>query len=586
MGFRKAVLNGEEQIVESIANPWLAHYDAGVPQTLAPYPHRTLLDYVADSVRERPQHPAFLFKGRKVSLAELERTSNEFAAALMSLGVKRGDRVAAMLPNCPQYFIVEFAAWKIGAVFAPLNPIYTEEELAGPLNTIDANVVVTLSSFYERLKKVQPHTPVKRIVTTNIKEWFPPLLKFVFTLFMEGKGGYRVTHRDGDLGMPELLSKFSGQKTSEKPPAPEDTAILLMSGGTTGTPKCVMGEHQAMVMSGLQLQAWLGDSIVPWESVYMMPLTRSFHSYGACAVQSICLIGHNPISLIPNPRDLNDIVNSIAKVKPAAFAGVPTLYNALLNHPRVKNKSVSFSSLKVCASGAAPLLAETKKNFEQITGAKIIEGYGLTESLIAACVNPVKGPSKIGSVGMPVPDVFVRIVDADDPNKLTESKKEGEMLLRGPQIMKGYWRNEKESAAMIFKDADGIVWLRTGDLAYLDEDGYVFLVDRKKDLIKANGMQVWPRELEEAIATYPGVLEVGVRGFPDAAHGEIAVAFVVMKPGTTATEHDIREFCKKHLAFYKVPAKVVFRKELPKSLIGKVLRRMLTLDDAPANAKA
>jgi long-chain acyl-CoA synthetase len=578
-------MNGEGQIVESIANPWLAHYDAGVPQTLAPYPHRTLLDYLADSVRERPEHPAFLFKGRKVSLAELERSSNEFAAALMSLGVKRGDRVAAMLPNCPQYFIVEFAAWKIGAVFAPLNPIYTEEELAGPLTTIDASIVVTLSSFYERLKKVQAHTPVKRIVTTNIKEWFPPLLKFVFTIFMEGKGGYRVTHRDGDLGMPELLAKFSGQKTSETPPAPEDTAILLMSGGTTGTPKCVMGEHQAMVMSGLQLQAWLGDSIVPWESVYMMPLPL-FHSYGACAVQSICLIGHNPISLIPNPRDLNDIVNSIAKVKPAAFAGVPTLYNALLNHPRVKSKRVSFSSLKVCASGAAPLLAETKKNFEQVTGAKIIEGYGLTESLIAACVNPVKGPSKIGSVGMPVPDVFVRIVDADDPFKVTESKKEGEMLLRGPQIMKGYWRNEKETAAMIFKDADGVVWLRTGDLAYLDEDGYVFLVDRKKDLIKANGMQVWPRELEEAIATYPGVLEVGVRGFPDAAHGEIAVAFVVMKPGATATEHDIREFCKKHLAFYKVPAKVVFKKELPKSLIGKVLRRMLTLDDKPADANA
>jgi long-chain acyl-CoA synthetase len=578
-------MNGGGQVVESIANPWLAHYDAGVPQTLAPYPHRTLLDYLADSVRERPQQPALLFKGRSFSLAELERTSNEFAAALISLGVKRGDRVAAMLPNCPQYFIVEFATWKVGGVFAPLNPIYTEEELAGPLTTIDAKVVVTLSSFYERLKKVQPHTPVTRIVTTNIKEWFPPLLKFVFTLFMEGKGGYRVTHRDGDLGMPELLAKFAGKKSSEAPPAPEDTAILLMSGGTTGTPKCVMGEHQAIVMSGLQLQAWLGDSIVPWQSVFMMPLPL-FHSYGACAVQSICLIGHNPISLIPNPRDLNDIVSSIAKVKPTAFAGVPTLYNALLNHPHVKSGKVSFSSLKVCASGAAPLLAETKKSFEKVTGAKIIEGYGLTESLIAACVNPVKGASKIGSVGMPVSDVFVRIVDADDPLKEMENKKEGEMLLRGPQIMKGYWRNEKESSAMIFKDADGVTWLRTGDLAYLDEEGYVFLVDRKKDLIKANGMQVWPRELEEAIATYPGVLEVGVRGFPDAAHGEIAVAFVVMKPGVTATEHDIREFCKKHLAFYKVPAKVVFRKDLPKSLIGKVLRRMLTLDETPADANA
>jgi len=565
--------------------PWLAHYDPGVPASLEPYPHRTLLDYVNEGVRERPQHPAFLFKGRPFTLAEFERTSDAFAAALASLGVKRGDRVAAMLPNCPQYFIVEFATWKLGGIFAPLNPIYTEDELAGPLTTIDASVVVTLSSFYERLKKVQSHTPVKRIVTTNIKEWFPPLLSLLFTLFTEKKDGYRVSHRDGDLGMAELLRRFDGKKSVEAPPAPEDIAILLMSGGTTGTPKCVMGEHQALVMTGLQLQAWLGEAIVPWQSVYMMPLPL-FHSYGACAVQSICFIGHNPISLIPNPRDLDDIVSSIAKVKPTAFAGVPTLFNGLLNHRRVKSGKVSFESLKVCASGAAPLLAETKKGFEEVTGAKIIEGYGLTESLIAACVNPVKGESKIGSIGMPVTDIFVRIVDADDPLKVIEGKGEGEMLLRGPQIMKGYWRNPTASTEMIFTDADGVVWLRTGDLATMDEEGYVFLVDRKKDLIKANGMQVWPRELEEAIAAYPGVLEVGVRGFPDPAHGEIAVAFVVMKPGVTAAEAEIREYCKKHLAFYKVPAKVVFRTELPKSLIGKVLRRMLTLDETPAPAKA
>jgi long-chain acyl-CoA synthetase len=569
----------------SAATPWLAHYDPGVPATLAPYPNRTLLDYAADSVRERPGHPAFFFKGRAFTLAELERTSDAFAAALASLGVKRGDRVAAMLPNCPQFFIAEFATWKLGAIFAPLNPIYTEEELAGPLTTIDASVCVTLGPFYERLKNIQARTPVKRIVTTNVKEWFPPFLKVLFTLFAEKKGGYRVAHRDGDLHMAGLLAKFDGRKSTEAPPAPGDTAILLMSGGTTGEPKCVMGRHEGLVMSGLQPRAWFGDVIEPWKSVYMMPLPL-FHSYGACAVQAICLIGHNPISLIPNPRDLDDIVATIGKVRPAAFAGVPTLFNGLLNHPHVKSGKVSFASLKVCVSGAAPLLAETKKRFEEATGAKILEGYGLTESLIAACLNPAKGPSKIGSVGMPMPDVFVRIVDADDPFKVTESKKEGEMLLRGPQIMKGYWRNPEESAEMIFTDTDGVVWLRTGDLAYMDEDGYVFLVDRKKDLIKANGMQVWPRELEEAIATYPGVMEVGVRGFQDAAHGEIAVAFVVMKPGAAATEHDIREYCKKHLAFYKVPAKVVFRTELPKSLIGKVLRRLLTLDEKPPAAKS
>ena len=563
--------------------PWLAHYDPGVPHSLEPYPARTLLDYVNDTARERPEHAAFLFKGRPFSVAELQRTSDAFAAALASLGVKRGDRVAAMLPNCPQFFIAELGAWKLGAIFAPLNPIYTEEELAGPLGTIDAEVVVTLTSFYQRLKKVQAHTPVKRIVTTNIKEYFPALLRLVFTLFAERKGGHRITRRDGDLGLSELLDQFDGQRSSEKPPAPGDTAILLMSGGTTGAPKCVMGEHQALVMSGLQIRAWLGPAVEPWTSVYMMPLPM-FHSYGACAVQGSTFIGHNPIALVPNPRDLNDVVKTIASVKPTAFAGVPTLYNALLNHPHVKSHKVSFHSLKVCASGAAPLMAETKRRFEEVSGARILEGYGLTESLIAACVNPVKGPSKEGSIGMPLPDVVVKIVDADDPAKEMPIKEVGEMLLRGPQIMKGYWRNPEGTAEMVWADAAGIRWLRTGDLAYSDEDGYLFIVDRKKDLIKANGMQVWPRELEEAIATHPAVAEVGVRGFPDPAHGEIAVAFVVLRPGMKATEADIREYCKKHLAFYKVPAKVLFRKELPKSLVGKVLRRMLTLEEKPAPA--
>ena len=563
--------------------PWLAHYDPGVPRTLEPYPSRTLLDYLTDSVRQRPSHPAFLFKGRPFTLAELQRTSDAFAVALADLGVKRGDRVAAMLPNCPQFFIAELATWKLGAIFAPLNPIYTEEELVGPLTTIGAQVLVTLAPFYERLKKVQSQTPVKRIVTTNIKEWFPPLLRFAFTVFAERKGGYRVTRRDGDLALVDLLAKCDGQRSGEQPPAPGDTAILLMSGGTTGAPKCVMGEHRALVMSGLQLRAWLGEAIQPWTSVYLMPLPM-FHSYGACAVQSTTFIGHNPIALIPNPRDVNDIVKTIAKVRPTAMAGVPTMYNALLNHADVKRGKVSFRSLTVCVSGAAPLMAETKRRFEEVSGAHILEGYGLTESLIAACVNPVKGPSKDGSIGMPVTDVVVKLVDADDPSREVPIGDVGEMLLRGPQIMKGYWQNPKGTAEMVWTDSGGTRWLRTGDLAHFDEDGYLFIVDRKKDLIKANGMQVWPRELEEVIATHPAVAEVGVRGFPDPAHGEIAVAFVVLRAGAQATEAEIRDFCKHHLAFYKVPAKVVFRNDLPKSLIGKVLRRMLTLEEGAKQA--
>jgi len=378
--------------------------------------------------------------------------------------------------------------------------------------------------------------------------------------------------------MAELLARFDGRRPDAEPPAPEDAAILLMSGGTTGSPKCVVGEHQALVMSGLQLRAWLGDAIAQWSGVFLLPLPL-FHSYAACAVQSTTLIGHNPLGLIPNPRDLNDVVATIAKVRPTVFAAVPTLYNALLNHRDVRRGRVSFHSLRVCASGAAPLMAETKRRFEDVSGARIIEGYGLTESLIAAVVNPVKGASKTGSIGMPLPDVRVRIVDADDPTKPVPLNTVGEMLLTGPQIMKGYWRNPAESAEILLTDAGGVTWIRTGDLCTLDEEGYVFIVDRKKDLIKASGMQVWPREVEEAIATHPAVAEVGVRGFPDAARGEIAVAFVVLRDGMAATEAQIREHCRGHLAPYKVPTRVVFRRELPKSLVGKVLRRMLTLEE-------
>jgi long-chain acyl-CoA synthetase len=563
--------------------PWFAHYDPGVPHTLVPYPARTLVDYADDGAREGPGDPAVLFKGRTFTFGDLQRTSDAFAAALTSLGVRRGDRVGALLPNCPQFLIVELAAWKLGALFAPLNPIYAEEELAGPLNTSEPDIVVTLSPFYERLKRVQPKTKVKRIITSNIKEWFPPLLRLAFTLTMEKKGGYRVTRRDGDLAMSDLLRQFDGKRPTAERPAPGDDAVLLMSGGTSGAPKCVVGTHEALVMSGLQLRAWLGNAISPRTDVFMLPLPL-FHAYGACAVQSLTLIGRNPLSLIPDPRDLNDIVRSIAKIQPVAFAGVPTLFNALANHAAVKSGKVNFRSIKVCASGAAPLMAETRRRFEETTGVHIIEGYGMTESLIAAVVNPLKGVSKDGSLGMPLPDVDVRIVDGEDPAKELPTGKVGELLLGAPQIMKGYFRNAAATAETLYTDAAGTTWIRTGDLCMLDQDGYVFLVDRKKDVIKANGMQVWPRELEETISKHPAVAEVGVRGFPDAAHGEIAVAFVVLRSGMQATEADIRDYCKKELAPYKVPARVVFRSELPKSMVGKVLRRMLTLEAAPHQA--
>lgn len=562
-------------------HPWTSQYDAGVPATLEPYPDRTLLEYIDDAVAERPSRPALLFKGAEFSYRQLNDESDAFASALASLGVRAGERVAVVLPNCPQFFIVELAAWKLGAVLVPLNPIYTAEELEGPLRTTGARVVVTLSTFYDRLKQVQKRTGLQHVVVTNIKEYLPPLLRLVFTLALEKKGGHRVVVRDGDPALPQLLKAHKGRRPTVKRPRPDDDALLLMSGGTTGTPKAVRVHHGGLIRTGLQVRAWLRNVLPEWDGSYCLPLPM-FHSYGACGVQSVCFIGHNPIVLVPNPRDLDDLVRTIERTRPAIFCGVPTLYNALLNHPRVAAGKVDFRSMKACVSGAAPLMAETHKRFTDVTGAKVIEGYALTESILAATVWPLDGQRKVGSVGVPLPDCDVRIVDADDPLKAMPAGEVGEVLLRGPQIMRGYFNAPEGTDPILHTHVDGTQWLHTADLGYLDDDGFLFIVDRKKDLIKMGGMQVWPREIEEVLSKHPAVVEAGVRGFPDAARGEVAVAFVVRRLGQTVTANELRSWCKEHLAPFKVPARVVFKDDLPKSMIGKVLRRFLTEEGAPS----
>ncbi len=564
-----------------VNRPWLAHYDPGVPSTLGEYPARILLDYIDDGLKERPDSAALLFKGRTMSLRELDALSTAFANALLTRGVTKGDRVAVLLPNSPQFFICELGAWKIGAILVPLNPIYTEEELVGPLQDTSPKVVVTLTPFYERVKHVQAQVGHPQIIATNLKEYFPSLTSLLFTLFMEKRHGHRISLQTGDLWLQDVLAAHRGTARPAHRPGPDDDCMILLSGGTTGTPKGVRVHHNGLVSTGLQGRAWLAAEFRPWTDVYLLPLPM-FHSYGACGVQSVCFIGHNPLALVPNPRDLDDIVKTFEQVKPTIFCGVPTLYNALLGHKDVQNGKVNFKSLRACVSGAAPLLAETKKRFEAATGVTMVEGYAMTETLLAATLNPIRGVTKLSSVGMPFPDVDVMIVDADDPMKILPTGDVGEIIIHGRQIMRGYWNNPSETAIMRRVGPDGRDWIYSGDLGYLDEDGYVFIVDRKKDLIKPGGMQVWPRDIEEVLQAHPAVAEVGVRGFPDDGKGEIAVAFVVLREGASATAEEFREYCKQHLAFYKVPGRVVFRRELPKSMVGKVLRRMLTLDPAEA----
>src|SRR5713101_284981 len=344
-----------------------------------------------------------------------------------------------------------------------------------------------------------------------------------------------------------------------------------MSGGTTGTPKGVVGLHGGLVAAGLQGHAWLQPVLTDWMDVNMLPLPL-FHVLGIGALAG-SLVGHNPLALVPDPRDLGDLLQTIRDVRPALLFGVPALFVAMLARNDVKAGKVDLRSIKACFSGAAPLLAETKKRFEDSTGGRILEGYSCTEAMFACTAAPALGVHKIGSVGIPLPDVEVRIGE-DAPEALPQGTV-GEIWMRAPQMMSGYWQNAVETAEAFKIDELGRAWLCTGDLGYLDDDGYLFIVDRKKDLIKTSGFQVWPREVEEIVASHPAVAEVAVAGVPDRRKGEVAQAWVVLRGGAMASADEIRAYCRARLAPYKVPARVVFVQALPKTAAGKVLRRTL-----------
>ena len=561
---------------------WTRHYDPEVPHSLAPYPDKTLVDYVRETARAVPDAPAVFFKGTTVSNRDLDRLSDVFAASLTQAGINKGDRIALLLPNCPQFLIAEIGAWKAGATVMPLNPLYTAAELREPLKSAGVELVVTLTPFYTRLKEIQRDTRVKRIIATSIKEYLPPLLQVLFTVFKEKKGGHRISLEPGDLWFQDCLKDRNDRRADPqvgRAPSPDDPAIMLMSGGTTGMPKAVVGPHRCLVAAGLQLSKWLHAPPAAPKDIALVPLPL-FHVYASVGVQSHSLISRTPMALVPNPRDIDDLLKTIKTVRPTLFSAVPALFIALLNHPKVKSKSVDFSSIRACFSGAAPLMAATKTQFEALTGGRIVEGYSLTEAMMACIVNPLNGINKVGSVGVPLPDVEVAIVDAESGTRFLPNGETGEVIVRAPQLMAGYFENPEETMrALRQHSATGAApWLHTGDLGYLDEDSFLFIVDRQKDLIKTSGYQVWPREVEEVLAAHPSVQEVGVAGVPDAVRGEVVKAWVVKRAGTTPTTDELRAYCKQRLAPYKTPAHVEFRDALPKTMAGKVLRRALVAE--------
>ena len=554
---------------------WEAAYDPGVPRHLT-YPGLPLHALLERTAHEHPDTVATVFGGavggrcidRGMTYRDLDELADRFAAGLQRLGVKKGDRVALVLPNCPQFVYSFFGTLKAGAVVVPTNPLYTTRELHNQLDDSGALVVVVLSRLYPQVAEAATGTSVEHIVVTNVKEHFPIALRLLFTAVRERKEGHRVDLRRDARAMwlQDLLADHGAPTAVEV--APADLAVLQYTGGTTGVPKGAMLSHRALVANVHQCKAWHA-TVAPGDRILaIMPF---FHVYGLTVVMNLATLHAMTMVLIPRP-ELRHIFLAIEKHRPRFFPGAPRIY-ILLNESRELARH-DLRSIEWFMSGSAPLAVEVMKRFEDLTGGKVLEGYGLTEAAPVTHSNPREGRRKPGSVGLPMPDVECKIVDVETGTRPVGVGEVGELCVRGPNLMDGYWRRPEETAAVL---RDG--WLHTGDIVHMDEDGYFTVVDRVKEMIIVSGFKVYPREVDEVLYAHPSVLEAAAVGVPHPSKGEVVKAFVVLRPGATATAQELMDHCRANLAPYKVPVDIVFRAELPKTLIGKVLRRQLAAED-------
>jgi long-chain acyl-CoA synthetase len=550
--------------------PWTKHYDPMVPATLV-YPRIALTALLHATAKRYPDATATIFFGAKRTYASLYRDVRRFAASLQRLGVHKGDRVALVLPNCPQFLIAFWGALEAGATVVPTNPLYTAPEVRRQLEDSGAESVVVLSRLYPVVKQaIGGPTKVRHVIVTNIKEEMPPLLRVLFTIAKERKDGHRQPFRAdaGTVAFPDMLA--AGEPAPVEV-SPDDIAVLQYTGGTTGVPKGAMLSHRALVANTLQCRSWFTD-LEDARGVCMtvMPL---FHVYGLTVAMLLAVQSGGALILEPQ-FDLKHILKDIQKFRPDTFPGAPRIYNAIVNSP--ESAKYDLRSINACISGSAPLMVETATKFKEMTGGHLVEGYGLTEAAPVTHCNPLfgEGKQKVGSIGVPFPDVEAKVVDLETGTRDLPPGEPGELVLRGPQLMDGYYQRPEETAQTL---RDG--WLHTGDIARMDEDGYFFIVDRKKEMIIVSGFNVYPREVEEVLATHPAVMEGAAIGVPHPIKGEEVKAFVVLKQGMTATADEIVAHCRTSLAPFKVPKEVEFRETLPKTLIGKVLRRQLAEEE-------
>jgi long-chain acyl-CoA synthetase len=553
---------------------WLSQYESGVPDTQS-YPEQPLTAFLDRAVERYPNRPAMYFFDERISYHTLGSYVNRFANALIGLGVKPGDRVAVHLPNSPQFVIAYYGALRAGAVVAAHSPLYTESELEHQLNDCGAETIVTLTLTYARVKAAQPRTKVRNVIVANIKDFFPPYLQLLFTLFREEKEGHRAHIEPGDHPfMPLLLA--APESLSNVEVKADDLALLQYTGGTTGLPKAAMLTHRALVTNVLQMAHWNPKAEVGRE-VFLCVLPF-FHLYGQQVSMNHAIYLASSLILFPR-YERKTTLKAIDRYGPTIFPGVATLYINLMEEPELGKHNLH--SIHSCLSGAMALPLEVQQHFEQISGGRMVEGYGMTETGPVTHSNPIRGARKIGSIGVPVTDTDAKIVNMDDGVSEMKVGEAGEICVRGPQLMQGYW-NQPEETSHVIRDG----WLHTGDIGMVDSDGFFFIVDRMKDMIISGGYKIFPRDVEEVLYTHPKIKEAALVGIKDAYHGELPKAFIVLKEGQTATAEEIIAFCREKLASYKVPKAVEFRTELPKSLVGKILKRKLAEESAPKPAPA
>ena len=542
------------------AKPWLKHYDEGIPAELD-FPEMNISEFLDNTTKEFGSRTAIWFMKNKISYKKFKDIAERLATALVDLGVKKGDVVAIMLPNFPQFMFSFYGILKAGGIVTACSVLHTEHELSYQLNDSGAEIIIAWDNQIEKINNIKDRTRLRHIIISNVFDYGP-------------MGSTNPPKIAGTMQFLNLIKKTKPNPPTFETNAKEDIAVLQYTGGTTGLPKGAMLTHFNLVSNCLVLSAWISSVVQRGKDTALSTLPL-FHIYGMTVCMNTYIYSGTTIALHPDPRDQKGLFEVIKATHPSFFPGVPTMYMRLLERDDLEDYAKVLKSIKVCNTGAAPMPAEVLKEFEKRTGATIIEGYGMTETSPATHANPFAGTRKIGSVGLALPNTEVKLVDIEDYTKIVPMGEPGEIMIKGPQVMKGYWNKPEETANQL---KDG--WLLTGDIGRLDEDGYLFIVDRKKDMINISGFKVYPREVEDVLFEYEAIENAAVIGIPDPKlpGSELVKAYLVLKDGYKETDEvkaEIKEFLRQTVAPYKVPKFIEFRKELPETLVGKVLRKDL-----------